>query len=244
MTEATEPAVQSGLWDQLMALSSQGSMPSRQEFVNLVTDVVFFEAIVLVALGLVYLLAGWKAFKALMVANAVLAGALLGSMLGSHSAGQNMQIVGGLLGGLMLGIVAVPMMKPVVALMGGLAGSFMGYGLWVYVAGLNGNPDPVQNAWVGALVGLITLGMLAFLLFQETVVVVTALQGALLAVTGGLALAMKADSVRENLSRSLVDNVHFLPILIVVPTLIGIVFQCSGSAKLKKKKKAKQPAVA
>jgi len=244
MTEAAEPAVQSGIWDQLMSLTSQGTMPTRQEYVDLLTDVVFFEAILLVALGLIYLLAGWKTFKALVVVNMVVIGAILGSMLGSQSAGQNMQIVGGLLGGLMLGIVAVPMMKPAVALMGGLAGSFMGYGLWVYVASLNGNPDPVQHAWVGALVGLITLGMLAFLLFQETVVVVTALQGALLAVTGALALAMRVGSARESLSRNLVDNTHLLPILILVPTLIGIVFQCSGSAKLKKKKKAKQPAVA
>ena len=248
MAQATDPsAVQSGLWNQLVSLSSQGSLPTRQEFVNLLTDVAFFEAIVLVALGAVYMLYGWKVFKALVVVNALLAGAVLGSMLGStlgaQQDGQGMQIIGGLVGGVTLGIVALPMMKFAVSLMGGLAGSFVGYGLWVYVAALNGNPEPAQNAWAGALVGLASLGMLTVVLYNETIVLSTALQGALLGVTGALALAMRIDRIRPDLSNNLVNNVHILPILIVVPMVIGVVFQYSGCAK-KRKKKAKQPAVA
>ena len=245
MAQTTDPTVvQSGLWNQLVSLSSQGSLPTREEFVNLLTDVAFFEAIVLVALGAVYLLYGWKAFKALVVINAVLAGSILGSMLGSQQEAQSMQIIGGLVGGVTLGIVALPLMKFAVALMSGLAGSFVGYGLWVYVAALNGNPEPVQNAWAGALLGLVSAGMLTMVLYQETIVLFTALQGALLGVTGALALAMRIDSVRPDLSNSLINNVHLVPIMIVIPMLIGVVYQYSGSVKMKRKKKAKQPAVA
>ena len=128
--------------------------------------------------------------------------------------------------------------------MGGLAGSFIGYGLWVYIASLSGNPEPTSQAWPGALIGLVGMGMLTFLLFQETIVLFTSLQGALLAMAGGVALAMRIDSIQPALSRALVDNMHLVPVLIVVPALIGVVFQHSGSAKKAKSKKAKQPAVA
>ena len=123
MTEPTnQPADVTTFWEQVSALVSGGNgLPSREQFVEFVTSMGFFQAVVQVALGAVYLLYGWKVFKALVIVNATLGGAILGSMLGARMDGQNMQIIASVTGGAMFGIVAWPMMKYAVAVMGGLA---------------------------------------------------------------------------------------------------------------------------
>ena len=243
MTQATTQPANAGLWGQLTTMSSQGGLPTRSQYVDLLMNTSALEAVFLIAIGLVYLLCGWKVFKALVIANACLIGAVIGGMLGARATGQHMPIIGVVAGGALFGVLAWPMMKYAVAVMGGLAGSFIGFGLWTYVASVSGSAAPAQHAWAGALLGLITLGMLALVVFRESIILFTAFQGGLLAVTGALAVAMKLESVRGSLSQSMVNNIHLLPVLIVVPTLIGVVFQHSGSAN-KKSKKAKQPAVA
>jgi len=244
MAAATQPA-QSMALEQIRAWAmSLNGLPTREQYVDLLTHLGVFQALLLGALGIVYLLYGWSFFKPLVIANAVLIGTVLGAMIGSKATGQqNMQAIGALGGGATLAILAWPMMKYAIALMAAAAGTFIGYGLWVYIAGQTGHADPAQQAWAGALMGMVTLGMLTFIAYRETIVFFTSLQGALLAVTGGMALAMKIDSLTEPLSRNLVQNIHLVPVMIIIPALIGLVFQNAGLAS-KKAKKAKQPAVA
>lgn len=242
MTEATTQPAYAGLWNRLTAILSQGELPTRDRYVDLLVNMSGLEAVFLVAIGAVYLLCGWKVFKALVIANACLIGAVLGGLVGARLTGQSMTIIGAAAGAALFGVLAWPAMKYAVALMGGLAGSFIGFGLWTYVASISGSEAPAQYAWAGALLGLVTLGMLALVVFRESIIFFTAFQGALLVVTGASAVAMNIDSVRGPLSRGIVNNIHILPVLIIVPTLIGLVFQHSGLAK-KKRKKAKQPVV-
>jgi len=196
-------------------------------------------AVLLLACGLVYLVQGWKVFKVLVVANAAVLGAMLGSRLGTLMHGQNMWLWAGSSGALLCAMLALPLMKYAVSVMGGLAGSFLGYGLWYYAANLTGQQQVLQYAWAGALLGLVTLGLMAFVVFKLVITVFTALQGSVMTVSGIVSLLMLNDSLAASLEPSLKQNNHVLALLLAVPAIIGVGYQYSALAK---KSAAKKPA--
>jgi hypothetical protein len=106
-----------------------------------------------------------------------------------------------------------------------------------YLAVALNRPGLAENAWAGALVGLILLGMLAFALFKLAVVVLTSIQGATMTVTGLLTLLMKHRGLSANLEETLLGNVHLIPLLILVPSAIGFIVQESAVAKKAAKKR-------
>ncbi len=190
-------------------------------------------AMLLFACGLVYMLQGWKIFKVLVVANVAVVGAVAGSYVGSMARGENTWMYASAAGALLLGGLAWPLMKYAVSLLGGIIGSLVGYGLWHYVASAADRPEMLQYAWVGALVGLITLGLLAFVILKFVVMFVTSLQGAVMGLSGVLALMLKY--MAEDLEGPLRQNEHLMVILIAVPAIIGFVFQACWSKPPKKK---------
>jgi hypothetical protein len=215
-----------------------GKIPSQQEFVQYLSDLDPLKAVLLLAVGLVYLLYGWKVFKMLVILNAAMIGIALGAMIGRGSpTTPNLPTFTGIAGGLLLGVAAWPLMKYAVSLMGALVGSLVGYGLWRYIADAAGQVTLSQYAWAGALLGLVTLGMLAFVIFQITVMIFTSIQGTAMAVSGVLALLLHYPSIRLDLQNSLTTEMHLLPLLIAVPSAIGFIFQDAAFTKKTKKKK-------
>ncbi len=217
-------------------------IPSQDQIVDYLIDLSHSQygalmAMLLFACGLVYMLQGWKIFKILVVINAAVLGAAVGGHVGTFLRGPNTWLYTSIGGGLLLAVLAGPLMNYAVSLMGGLAGSFLGYGLWTYVANTFDGGNGAQYAWVGALIGLITLGLLAFVILQAVVTILTALQGAIMAVMGIVALLIKYEPMRENLEGPLRDNVHLAVLLVGVPALIGVAFQYAGVAKKAAKKK-------
>ena len=194
-------------------------------------------AMLLFACGLVYMLQGWKIFKILVIANAAILGAMVGGHIGGLLRGENTWLYMGIAGGLLLAVLAGPLMRYAVSLMGGLAGSFVGYGLWRYVTSAADRPDLAQYGWVGALIGLIVLGLLAFVILKAVVTIVTSVQGSLMAVSGIVALLMKHPPLRESLESPLRTNNHLVAVLVGVPAVIGVAFQYSAAAKKAAKKK-------
>ena len=217
-------------------------IPSQSQLVDSLLDISHHQygavlAMLLFACGLVYMLQGWKIFKILVVANVAVLGAVIGNYLGSRAGGPNTWIFTSVAGALLLGGLAWPLMKYAVSLLGGLVGSFVGYGLWHYVTNTIDRPDLLQYSWVGALVGLITLGLLAFVILKFVVMFVTSLQGAVMGVGGVLALLLKY--MPDDLEGPLRDNSHLMAILIGVPAIIGFVFQTCWSKTPTKKEGAK-----
>jgi len=192
-------------------------------------------AMVLFACGLVYMLQGWKIFKILVIANAAVLGAIAGFHVGAYLRGQDTWLYTGIGGGMLLAVLAGPLMNYAVSLMGGLAGSFLGYGLWGYLADTIGRGELVQYAWVGALIGLITLGLLAFVILKTVVTIITSVQGSLMTVSGIVALLIKHEPFRQALETPLRENTHLAALLVGVPAVIGIAFQSTASKKAKKK---------
>ena len=229
---------------QLIEKLKSFQMPSQQEYIAYLAGLEHrFETslalIVLFGCGLVYLLQGWKIFKILVVINAAILGVLVGSQFGQTLKGANSPLFCGIAGGLLLAVLAMPAMKFAISIMGALAGGALGYGLWAYITKALGKEALLEHAWAGALIGLVTLGLLAFVIFRLVVMIFTSLQGSLMTVTGALGLLLMSSALRDNLQTSLETNVHVLPVLVGVPAIIGFAFQYSGIlAKEKKKKKA------
>lgn len=183
-------------------------------------------AIVFVVLGLACLLNGYKFYKIATVALALLIGAFAGYWLGQHI--EAPFIVAACLG-LLLGVVALPLMKYAIAVLGGLAGAFIGANLWTGIAAaLNQTTAtalPLEAYWIGALIGLMLCGMLAFILFKLAVVMFTSMSGATIAVLGAIALLLSFEPWRESVTSGLTANQLVIPLLVVVPTVIGLIVQ-------------------
>ena len=223
--------------DKLAALE----LPSHEQIVNSLLDLGWLASIMFLICGVVYLAHGWKIFKVLVIINAgfvgVWAGAYLGAMYGESHGVPYMVLIGGATGAVLLAALAWPLMKYAVSLMGGLAGSFLGYGLWHYLATILDKPNLNQHAWAGALMGLFVLGMLAFIIFQLTVIIFTCVQGAVMTVAGLLAMVLKYQPTSEGLQDHLIDNPHLLPLLVAVPAVVGFAIQYTAAAKKAKKKR-------
>jgi len=212
-------------------------MPTQEEYVSWLQTMHLGMAMVLFICGLVYLLQGWKIFKMLVIVNAAVLGAFVGSQLDRLLEGENIALFGTVAGGLLFGVLSWPLMKFAVSIMGGLAGSFLGYGAWQYIATAANRPQMSEHAWAGALIGLITLGLLAVVIFRTVVMIFTSIQGSLMTVSGIVALVIRLEMMRTRLLPSLRSNIHLLVLLVGVPAVIGFAFQYAAISKVLKKKK-------
>lgn len=221
--------VVTGIFSRVDTLAQPGQLMNHLTNLSVVWAAVFFAA------GLVSLLQGYKFYKAVTIVMAFLIGGFVGYTLGKQVKAD--YIVAGCLAAL-FAVSCWPLMKYAVAAMGGLAGAFLGANAWSAVIsmmntqGQGASPDPKQQTyWVGALVGLIVCGMLAFVLFKFSVVLFTCVCGATVAVLSGISLLMQVPNWRSAISESLSSNAVALPLLVFVPAVIGLILQHSSPDK-------------
>jgi len=145
--------------------------------------------------------------------------------------GQQIQapfVVAGSLG-LLLAAISFPLMKFAVSIFGGLTGAFIGANLWAgFASAMNKAADthiPVDAYWIGALVGLMLCGMLAFILYKLSIVLFTSVSGATIAVLGALALLLSFDPWQETIKSGLTASQMVIPLLVFVPAVIGLILQ-------------------
>jgi len=194
-------------------------------------------ALAMIGVGCLFLTHGWKLFKILIAADAVALGLLCGSIVGEHLSRPNMDIILGVGFGLIFAALVWPLMKWAVCAMGALFGAGVGFVLWSYATHASGYYSLGQHAWVGAVIGLITMALLAFIIFRTVAVVVTSLQGAWLLASGIGVLALAIDGLRENLRARLDENLLLVPVLVLIPGILGIIFQESKFLTVQAKKR-------
>src|SRR5437016_1389028 len=85
------------------------------------------EAALFVICGVIILLFGINIFKFIVMINAAIAGAAIGSFLGKKAGDET---VGAMVGGFTAAVVAWPLMKHAVALLGAVIGALVGASLW------------------------------------------------------------------------------------------------------------------
>jgi hypothetical protein len=203
-----------------------GSWPHQNQFLTWCQHLAPGEAALLIIAGIVYLLWGYAIFKILIMMNAAVVGAVIGSIIGQSG---DQQILGAAIGAIGLGALAWPLMKHAVAFMGGIYGFILGGSLWQ-----SADLDP-KFFWAGALLGLIAFGLISFIVFRGSVMLYTSLQGASMIVVGVLGLIFKYQDMTPSVVHRMTVQPMLLPALILVPALIGIIFQQhnapSGSEK-------------
>jgi hypothetical protein len=232
---ATSNAAAKPIMDRLADLP----VPTPSQVLDQLQHLAVWQGAILFLAGFVYMIWGWKIFKALVTVNLACVGYLLGTLLAttlisSHRSAYDPHwpLYGGLIGAGVLAILAWPLMKFAVSLMGAAAGAFGGYQLWHYIAALH-RPEWVQYSWVGGLVGGLLLGALTFLTFRLIIMLFTSLQGAVLAVAGGLAMTLNVDSWQASIRDHLLHDRHLWPMLVIVPTIAGFIVQALSKAKKK-----------
>lgn len=185
-------------------------------------------AVVFLTAGLVCILNGYKFYKPVTFILALLIGASVGWALGQRIQAES-YITAGCLGALMAA-ACLPLMKYAVSIMGGLSGSFIGANAWTSVGKLiaeSGNKvnNSAETCWIGALIGLVVFGMLAFILFKLSIVLFTSISGSTLAVFGAMALLLQVPQWQTAVTKSMTSHTIVLPLLVLVPAVIGLILQ-------------------
>ena len=177
-------------------------------------------AALLVLMGIIYLVFGYNIFKALVLVNAALVGGIIGSWIGQKTDFVIPLII---TFAFFAAALAYPLMKWAVAVMGGSFGMLLGASLWRTFA-----QDP-RFTWAGAAMGLIFFGLLSFILFRGCVMTYMSLQGATMLILGILSLAYKYGELAPRITESLTVKPFLLPMAIIIPTVLGIMYQQHSS---------------
>lgn len=200
--EATEQAVEPivRLWEQVTSLGR-------------------VEAVTFISFGAVCLFYGWRVFKILVVINFGLLGLVMGMAIVEKINGLNNQLMGGLVGMGVLAVLSVPLMRWAVSILGAAAGGILTAGIW-YACGL-----PEDYMWAGGLVGVVAGGMISFIVFKIAVILFSSMWGSGLIVVGFLALMHNYAQTAALVERLVFNVKWFLPTMLIVPVVIGIILQ-------------------
>lgn len=198
-------------------------------------------AMIFLAAGLICLFQGYKIYKTVTVILALSIGAFAGYYLGKKIDAE--YVVAGCLA-MLTAVSCFPLMKYAVSVLGGLAGAFIGANSWSAIGrvlGSHGSNSVSQHYWVGALVGLLVFGMLAFILFKITVVMFTSVSGSTIAVLGGVALLLQVEKFQATIADSISAHAMILPILVLVPAVIGFILQEIETTEIVPSKSPRKP---
>ncbi len=214
-----------GATSRFLEVLNEGTVPTPREYIAQVRGLDAVAASLVLALGLIVLLQGWRIFRVWVVVAAGAAGVLAGDFVAQFLRGPYVPFLCPVAGGLLLAILAWPLVKYALGLVGGLTGCVLGIGLMRYLAAALGRPEWMRYAWVAAIAGAVLLGAGAFFLFRMVVIVSSSFQGSLMVVSGIVALVLKYGPAREPVSHSLEHGPHVLPALVLVPAIVGMFFQ-------------------
>jgi len=199
----------------------EGGVVPIEWFWGQITSLNLLEALTFMSFGAVCLLYGWRVFKVLVVINFGLLGLVMGMTLVEKISGPTYQLMGGLIGMGVLAVLSVPLMRWAVCVLGAAAGGIITSGIW-YACGLT-----EQYIWAGGLIGIVGGGMISFIIFKAAVILFSSMWGSGLIVSGSLALLYTYPKTAMQVESMVFTLRWFLPVVLMVPTLVGIVVQHS-----------------
>ena len=188
------------------------------ELLTALSNVHIVWASVLVVVGALCIINGYRWHKWVVVICAFLAGLGLGHVL-SGQMGQSRIVMAVI--GLLCAVIATPLLRYVVAIFGGLTGAFIGANAWTAFS------DAPDSHLAGAAMGFIAVGMAAFLMYRLVIVLFTSIGGGAMAVLGTLTLMLHVPTWETSIRTSLEANDMLLPLLVTVAAVTGPVLQHS-----------------
>lgn len=187
------------IWEQIVAL-------------NLV------EALTFICFGVVCLFYGWRIFRILVTLSFGLAGLFVGIWTSRLLIGGNEMWLG-IICLVLFAFFSVPLMRWAVSILGSVTGGILTSGIWLACG------FPQQYWWAGGLVGIVAGGMISFIIFRIAVMLFTSFGGGALIVIAGLAILYRYIGVAERIEELVFNHNWFLPIALLVPTVVGIFLQ-------------------
>jgi hypothetical protein len=186
-----------------------------------ITSLTWLQAVIGISFGMVYLLYGWRIFRILVVICFGLVGLYLGMLVGQRLGNQ---LWGGVLGVFAMAVLSMSLIKWGVSLLGAAAGGVITGGLW-YAFGL-----PEQYIWAGAVIGVVAGGMMSFIILKVSVMLFTSLGGSVIVAINFLALLHQYQTQvmnppNNNIHEMFFSRTWFLPMIIILPTIIGMIVQ-------------------
>ena len=222
--ESQEP-VKSDVFEVITSIFRHGDALAKPEhLIEALQSMSIVWSVIFLVVGLLCLFNGYRYYRLATVLLALLIGAFVGYALGKQIGAQ--WIVAGCMGAL-LATICFPMMKYAVAALGGITGAYVGANAWSAIAQLAvGTENPIAgHYWVGAIVGLILFGMLAFILFKLSIIFFTSVSGSTIAVLGSIALLLQFPVFRDDVASGLRAHAAIIPLLVMVPAAIGLILQ-------------------
>ncbi len=181
----------------------------------------------LLVLGLVLMFMGWQVHKLALPFTAFLAGMVAGQLFFDSLL---VRLIAGAVIGLIFAAAAGFSTRYTVAVLGGIVGAFVFSG---YLSTFGSLQLPAAVEWAVAGFGFAGGTALAFVMFREMTIIVTAFAGSLLLMSGLNGIVPQyLPPLYETVTTFLADYPAFLvPFLIGGPTLIGTLSQMAGSDK-------------
>jgi hypothetical protein len=192
---------------------------------TLISEMHWLFAMLLLSVGVVYLLYGWRIFRALVVISFGFIGMFLGMLSADKlSTNEHALMWGGIIGMALFAAIAVPLMKWCVSVLGAIAGGILTSGIWIAL--------DLSDAYLpaGFIVGFIAGGLISFIMLKVSVMLFTSLGGSLITVTGLLALLYQYDvRVSDPMTfytyNLILSHPWFLPLAVIIPTIGGMLLQ-------------------
>jgi len=180
--------------------------------------------VILVVTGLIYCLAGWRVFKALMVVNMGCLGAMGGAQLGwaIYGASWLMPAVLGLVGAIVLGYCAVPLARWAACLWGAIIGALVG----ALLASTFGTG--LEILLTGAAAGAVITGSMVFVAFEHVVILFFSFQGGIMTIVGALILTSEQGGFMKSFRDTAERSGWLLPFCVIAMTVIGASLQFGG----------------
>jgi hypothetical protein len=189
-----------------------------------ITSLTWLQAVVGISFGMVYLLYGWRIFRILVVICFAFAGMYLGILAGQRLNNSNGELWCGVIGVCAMAVLSMSLIKWGVSILGAAAGGILTGGLW-YAFGL-----PQEYMWAGAVIGVVAGGLMSFILLKISVMLFTSLGGSAILAVNLLALLHQYQTKvmippTDNIHELMFSKTWFLPLIIIVPTIIGMIVQ-------------------
>ncbi len=192
---------------------------------ELISEMHWLFAMLLLSVGVVYLLYGWRIFRTLVVISFGFIGMFLGMLSADKlSTNEHALMWVGIIGMALFAAIAVPLMKWCVSILGAIAGGILTSGVWIAL--------DLSDAYLpaGFIVGFIAGGLISFIMLKVAVMLFTSLGGSLITVTGLLALLYQYDvRVSDPMTfytyNLILTHPWFLPLAVIIPTVAGMLLQ-------------------
>jgi hypothetical protein len=166
----------------------------------------FWLGLIMVVIGLVYLLAGWRLFRFMIVLSSIFGGAVFGIVLTGWVGRENMWWGGMILGAVVFGVLSYHLVRYYVGLYGLALGYVIGVLLLRMLVDATGRSDFLMFWWAAGLILAVPFAIFAFIYYRVVTMYLMAMSGASLVMTGGLSVLLSQYGADSQTVHALSEN--------------------------------------